>query len=126
MSGISAGGHVGEAASTPEEGLDEAGRKTVESADYTLSLVALAIPDQRDKLMVLTAQVRLLAGRERAARYEARMMKNEATRYRVSAQTLENTVTRLEDEVDKLKRQLLRARAKLAVSMNPALKKAKK
>lgn len=106
--------------------MDEAGRKTVESADYTLSLVALAIPDQRDKLMVLTAQVRLLASRERAARYEAGMRNNEATRYRVSAQTLENTVTRLEDEVDKLKRQLLRARAKLAVSMNPALKKAKK
>lgn len=126
MSGISAGGHAVAIPPMSEEAMDEAGRKTVESADYTLSLVALAIPDQRDKLMVLTAQVRLLASRERAARYEAGMRNNEATRYRVSAQTLENTVTRLEDEVDKLKRQLLRARAKLAVSMNPALKKAKK
>ena len=124
MSGSSAGNFVAEtpAASDEDRYLDQAGQNTGDSADYTLSLVALATPDRKYKLMELVADIRLLASRERAARYEAKAKNNEAIRQRVTAGVYERKVETLEDEVDKLRRQLTRLRAKFAVSMAPSLK----
>lgn len=115
MSGSSAGNYVAEtpAASDEERALDEAGKKTVESADYTLSLVALAMPNEKDKLMGLAAQVRLLASRERAARCEARLKNNEAIRQRVATSAYQSRADRLEDELDKANRKIDRLKANL-------------
>ena len=124
MSGSSAGNFVAETPSASDEDryLDQAAQKTVDGADYTLSLVALAMPDQKYKLMELVADIRLLASRERAARYEAKARNNEAIHQRVTAGVYERKVETLEEENDKLRRQLTRLRAKFAVSMAPSLK----
>lgn len=115
MSGSSAGNYVSEtpSASDEDQALDEAAQKTVDGADYTLSLVALALPNEKDKLMELAAQVRLLASRERAARFEAKLKNNDAIRQRVTAGVYEGRVNILEDEIDKANRKIARLKSNL-------------
>lgn len=115
MSGSSAGNFVAETptASGEDRYLDQAAQKTVDGADYTLSLVALGTPDQKDKLMELVADIRLLASRERSARYEARLNNNDAVRHRVAVGVYERKVETLEDEIDKANRKIARLKSNL-------------
>lgn len=115
MSGSSAVNYVAETPSASDEDryLDQAAQKTVDGADYTLLLVALALPNEKDKLMELAAQVRLLASRERAARFEAKLKNNDAIRQRVAVGVYERKVETLEDEIDKANRKIARLKSNL-------------
>ena len=124
MSGSSDGSFVAETptASDEDRALDEAGELAADQVAFTLSMLSLATPEQKKALDELVNDVRLLADRERAARYEAKLKNNDAIRQRVTAGVYEGRVNILEDEIDKLRGQLTRLRSKFAASMAPSLK----
>lgn len=124
MSGVSAGTYVGgtNVASDEERALNEAAKLVVDQVAFTLSMLSLAVPQQKKALDELVNDVRLLSSRERAARAEAKLKNNDAIRQRVAAGVYEGRVNMLEEENDKLRAQLTRLRAKFAVSMAPSLK----
>ena len=82
MSGSSAGNYVTETPSGSDEdrALDEAAKLVVDQVAFTLSMLSLAVPSQKKALDELIGDVRLLAHREQAARYQAKANNSDAIR----------------------------------------------
>ena len=116
MSGSSAGNFVAEtpAASDEDRALDEAGRLAADQVVFTLTMLSLAVPQQKKALDELVNDVRLLASRERAARAEAKRKNNDAIRQRVATSAYQIHADRLEDELDRANRKIKRMESQVA------------
>lgn len=116
MSGSSAGNYVAEtpAASNEDWALDEAGELAADQVAFTLSMLSLATPEQKKALDELVNDVRLLADRERAARYEAKLTRKEADRHRAATGAYQSRADRLEDELDRANGKIKRLESQVA------------
>lgn len=116
MSGSSAGDYVAEtpAASDEERALNEAAKLVVDQVAFTLDLLGLGAPAQKKALEALIDDVRVLASREKAARYESRLMMSDSNRHRAAVVAYQSRADRLEDELDSANRKIKRLESQVA------------